>query len=489
MDETNGAPGTRADEAGEIDERIRAAVRDGFPHVVARLGDLVRIPSVSWPAFDREQVRRSAEAVAELARATGLFERVEIHEAADERGRPGQPAVLASRPAAEGKPTVLLYAHHDVQPPGEDALWETPPFEPVLRGERLYGRGASDDKAGVMTHIAAIEALREATGGDPGIGIVLFIEGEEEDGSPSFARFLAEHEQLLRADVMIVADSDNPSAEVPGLTVSLRGNVVMRVCVRTLAHASHSGMWGGAVPDAMLAAFRTLSSLWDADGAVAVAGLTSHEPPEGDGGPGGGPADEEAALRDDAGLLGGVRPIGRGTLRDRLWHQPAITITGVDAPSVANASNTILPEVTVRLSARIAPGQDPREAAGAIIAHLREHAAFGAHIEVSEPELGGAFLVDRETSAVRQMLAAMRDGWGAEPQLTGVGGSIPFIALLAERFPGAQILVTGVEDPQTRAHSPGESQHLGVLRRAILSEALFLSRLGRDGVFASPGAE
>ncbi|MDO5051383.1 MAG: dipeptidase [Pseudoclavibacter sp.] len=469
MSESTGAAGARP--AVPDEQRIADAVRDGFPRAVARLGELVRIPSVSWPAFERAHVRRSAEQVAELARTTGLFERVEIHEVADERGRMGQPAVLAVRPAAEGMPTVMLYAHHDVQPPGDDALWETPVFEPTVRGERLYGRGASDDKAGVMVHIAALEALRDATGGDPRIGVVLFVEGEEEDGSPSFARFLAAHAEALRADVIVVADSDNPSTEVPGLTVSLRGNVVMRVRIRTLEHASHSGMWGGAVPDALLAAFRTLDSLWDAEGRVAVPGLVRHEASTADEG--------EEALRRDAGVLPGVRTIGEGTVRDRLWHQPAITITGIDAPDVANASNTILPETTVRLSARIAPGQDPQAAADAIVAHLRKHAAFGAHLEVSELDLGAAFLVDVEAPAVREMIGAMRDGWGAEPELTGIGGSIPFIAQLVERFPEAQILVTGVEDPQTRAHSPNESQHLGVLRRAVLSEALFLSRLGR----------
>ena len=463
-------PSPRPDDLTELDRELLDRVDLGMPSTVARLADLVRIPSVSWDAFDREPVERSAEAVRALLEGTGLFERVEVRAHADAQGRLGQPGVIAHRPAEPGAPTVLLYAHHDVQPPGDEALWRTPVYEPTVVGERLYGRGASDDKAGVLVHLAALEAVRDVVEANDlalPIGLSVFIEGEEENGSRSFGRFLAEHRDALAADFIVVADSDNPSTSTPGLTVALRGNVAFNLTVRTLENAWHSGMLGGLVPDAMLAAVRLLDTLWDEDGAVAVEGLCSHDAPV--------PEADEARLVREAGVVGG-RLIGRGAHRARTWYQPAITVTGIDAPDVANASNTLLPEVRVRISARVAPGQSGREFADALLAHLHAHAPFGAQLEVDDLDIGEAFLVDVGGDGVAAMRAAMRDAWGAEPELTGIGGSIPFIAELAAQFPEAQILVTGVEDPDTRAHSPNESQHLGVLRRAIGAEALLLGR-------------
>jgi acetylornithine deacetylase/succinyl-diaminopimelate desuccinylase-like protein len=449
---------------------LAEAVQGGFPAAVADLGGLVRIPSVSWDAFDPAHVAASAEAVAELVRGTGLFETVQVSRAPiGDTGALGQPAVLARRPARDGKPTVLLYAHHDVQPQGDDADWDSPPFEPTVKGDRLYGRGASDDKAGVMTHVAALRAVREVLGDDLGVGVAVFIEGEEEFGSRSFADFLRQHRDDLEADVIVVADSGNWSTTVPAITVGLRGNVTFRLTVRTLAHASHSGMVGGAVPDAMLAMVKLLATLHDDAGSVAVAGLRSREAEH--------PEQSEQQLREEAGLLEGVTPIGTGPLLSRVWSQPSITVTGIDAPSVANASNTLSPEVSVRISARIAPGQAASEAYAAIEAHLREHAPFGAHVEIDDVDQGDPFLVDTSGWALAEATAAMTEAWGEAPLQIGIGGSIPFIADLVRTFPEAQILVTGVEDPDTRAHSPNESQHLGVLHRAVLSEAVLIARL------------
>jgi acetylornithine deacetylase/succinyl-diaminopimelate desuccinylase-like protein len=453
---------------------LAEAVQGGFPAAVADLGGLVRIPSVSWDAFDPAHVAASAEAVAELVRGTGLFETVQVSRAPiGDSGALGQPAVLARRPARDGKPTVLLYAHHDVQPQGDDADWDSPPFEPTVKGDRLYGRGASDDKAGVMTHVAALRAVREVLGDDLGVGVAVFIEGEEEFGSRSFADFLRQHRDDLAADVIVVADSGNWSTTVPAITVGLRGNVTFRLTVRTLAHASHSGMVGGAVPDAMLAMVKLLATLHDDAGSVAVAGLHSREAEH--------PEQTEQQLREEAGLLEGVTPIGTGPLLSRVWSQPSITVTGIDAPSVANASNTLSPEVSVRISARIAPGQAAAEAYEAIEGHLREHAPFGAHVEIDDVDQGDPFLVDTSGWALAEATAAMTEAWGEAPLQIGIGGSIPFIADLVRTFPEAQILVTGVEDPDTRAHSPNESQHLGVLRRAVLSEAVLIARLDARG--------
>ncbi|WP_307357209.1 dipeptidase [Microbacterium murale] len=453
-----------------IESAVTEAVAIGIPSALSDLGDLVRIPGIAWPSFDQTQLERSAERVAALATGTGVFDDVKVLRAAipgtDEYG---QPAVLATRAARGGKPTILLYAHHDVQPPGADELWETPPFEPTVRDGRLYGRGAADDKAGIMAHIASLRAVAEVLGDDLELGVSMFIEGEEEYGSASFAQFLSDNAEALRADAIVVADSGNWDSTTPGLTVSLRGNARFVLKVRTLDHASHSGMFGGAVPDAMMATVRLLATLWDEDGAVAVEGLSETDTPT--------PEYTEETLRDEAGLLPGTSPIGRDSILSRIWNKPAVTVIGIDATSVASASNTLLPEVTVVLSARVAPGQSGADAYAALEAHLRAHAPFGAELTFSDIDLGDGFLVDTSGWAVGLARQAMADGYGADPVDLGVGGSIPFIADLVREFPAAQILVTGVEDPHARAHSPNESLHLETFRHAIATEALLLTRM------------
>lgn len=449
---------------------VRAAAAAAVPAALADLGALVRIPSVAFPGFDPAHVRASAEAVAALAEGLGIFDSVEIRDAAipgtDERG---MPAVLARRAARNGRPTILLYAHHDVQPAGDEALWGSPPFEPTVRGGRLYGRGAADDKAGVMAHIGALRALKVALGDDFDLGVALFIEGEEEAGSRSFAQFLSDNADALRADVIVVADSGNWDARTPAVTVSLRGNARFTLTVRTLDHASHSGMFGGAVPDAMMATVTLLSTLWDERGSVAVEGLIERDATT--------PEYTEETLRDEAGLPAAVSPIGDGTILSRIWNKPSITVTGIDAPSVVNASNTLSPEVSVVVSVRVAPGQPAAEAFAAVESHLRAHAPFGAHLEFHDVDFGDGFLVDTSGWAVAEARQALAEGYGVQPVDLGVGGSIPFIADLVREFPAAQILVTGVEDPHARAHSPNESLHLETFRNALVSEALLLERL------------
>ncbi len=449
---------------------VRDAAEAAVPAALADLGRLVRIPSIAFPGFDRADVERSAEAVKALLDELGIFDRVEVKTAVvPETGSEGMPAVLASRAARAGRPTILLYAHHDVQPVGDEELWESPPFEPTVRGGRLYGRGAADDKAGVMAHVGALRALTTALGTDFDLGVNLFIEGEEEAGSASFAQFLSDNADALRADVIVVADSGNWDAVTPALTVSLRGNARFTLTVRTLEHASHSGMFGGAVPDAMLATVKLLATLWDDDGAVAVSGLTARDAAT--------PDYSEETLRDEAGLPVGVSPIGRGTILSRIWNTASITVTGIDAPSVKNASNTLSPEVSVVISMRVAPGQPAREAYAALEAHLRAHAPFGAELTFTDVDCGDAFLVDTSGPAVAAARAALGEGYGVPAVDIGGGGSFPFIADLVREFPASQILVTGVEDPHARAHSPNESLHLDTFRHALVSEALLLEHL------------
>lgn len=441
---------------------FRARVNALFPALRDDLEALVRIPSVSAPAFDQAHVAASAAAVAELLRGVGLDD-VQILTAGDSR-----PAVIARRAAPAGAPTVLLYAHHDVQPPGDRADWASDPFVPTEREGRLYGRGAADDKAGIIAHLGALRTLGE----DLAVGVTVFVEGEEEIGSPFFAEFLAAHADLLRADVIVVADSANWKVGVPGLTTSLRGLVDCEVELAVGSHAIHSGMFGGPVLDAITLLSRLIATLHDDAGDVAVAGLTHAPDPTVDY--------DEADFRADSGVLDSVTLAGTGPISARLWTRPALSVIGFDAPSVALSSNTIAPKATAKLSLRIAPGQDPVAALAALRTHLESHAPFGAQVTVRDGDLGRPFQAPIDSAAMRAARAAFAEAWGTPPVDIGLGGSIPFIADLLEVFPDAAILVTGVEDPDSRAHGANESVHLGELKKVVLAEALLLAALAQQ---------
>ena len=434
-------------------------VRDVLPDVRGDLEDLVRIASVWSDPNRRDDVHRSAQKVADLLRDAGFAE-VDIVSA------DGAPAVIAHHPGPPGAPTVLLYAHHDVQPEGDPAQWDSPPFEPTERDGRLYGRGTADDKAGIATHLAAFRAHD----GKPPVGVTVFIEGEEECGSPSLGRLLAAHQHKLAADVIVIADSDNWTTDVPALTVSLRGLVDCTVEVATLDHGLHSGLWGGVVPDALTVLVRLLASLHDDDGNVAVAGL--HEGTAA-------PVDRGSQwVRAESGLLDGVAEIGTGSVAQRLWAKPAVTVIGIDTTPIDKASNTLIPRARAKVSLRVAPGGDAPAHLQALRDHLEKHAPWGAHVTVTPGDVGQPYAIDATGEVYDAARAAFRQGWGAEPIDMGMGGSIPFIAEFAAAFPEATILVTGVEDPGTQAHSVNESLHLGVLERAAIAEALLLEKLG-----------
>lgn len=436
-----------------------ARVREILPDVRRDLENLVRIQSVWADPARRDEVHRSADAVAALLRDAGFAEVQIVSEG-------GAPAVIAHHPAPPGAPTVLLYAHHDVQPEGDARQWDSPPFEPTERDGRLYGRGTADDKAGIATHLAAFRAYD----GRPPVGVTVFVEGEEESGSPSLGRLLAVHRDKLAADVIVIADSDNFSVDVPALTVSLRGLVDCVVEVATLEHGLHSGIWGGVVPDALTALIRLLATLHDEQGNVAVAGL--HEAHAA-------AVDRDAQwVRHESGLLDGVSEIGSGTVAQRLWAKPAITVIGIDTTPIAKASNTLIPSAKAKVSMRVAPGGDAAAHLEALRHHLEEHAPWGARVSVTEGDVGQPYAIDASGPVYDAARAAFREAWGVDVVDMGMGGSIPFIALFAEAFPDATILVTGVEDPGTQAHSINESLHLGVLERAAVTEALLLGMLG-----------
>ena len=430
---------------------LRAALADVLPAAREDLERLVRIPSISADPAHAGDVEQAAKQVVELAAGAGAAQ-VEVV-----RAEGGAPAVLASWPAPPGAPTVLLYAHLDE--------WTSPPFEPTERDGRLYGRGAADDKAGVLMHLAVLRAF----GGTPPVGVVLFVEGEEEIGSPTLPALLAEHADRLRSDVIVIADSANAAVDVPSFTTSLRGLVDCTVEVRLLERPVHSGMFGGPVGDALTGLCRVLATLHDDAGDVAVAGLhrgTSDAPDL-----------DPAVFVRDVGLQGGGALIGSGTLPERLWHRPALSVIGIDAPSTAEASNVLLPRARAKVSLRLAPGDDSARAAEALTAHLVAQAPWGAEVVVTPGAAGEPFALEATGDVYDLARAAFSEAYGNDAVESGIGGSIPFIAEFARAYPGATVLVTGVGDPASRWHGIDESLDLGMWERACLAEMLLLSRL------------
>jgi cysteinylglycine-S-conjugate dipeptidase len=440
--------------------QLRLALEQALPSVRSDLERLVRIPSVSADPAAGPLLQASAGEVATLLGDAGLPD-VDVLTVDG-----GQPAVLGQRPAPAGALTVLLYAHHDVQPTGDRAGWDSDPFEPTERDGRLYGRGVADDKAGIAAHLAALRAH----GDQLPVGVTVLVEGEEEIGSPTLERFLTEYRDRLRADVVVFADAANWTVDVPSLTTSLRGAAPVIVEVRVLEHAVHSGLYGGPVPDALTALCRLLATLHDEQGDVAVAGLVRGQAD---------PLDlTEAQLRADAAVLDGVRLIGSGGLTERLWARPSATVIGIDAPSVAAAANTLIPVARAKVSLRVAPGDDVTRASAALAAHLEAHAPWGVQVTVHRAATAAPYRAPTGGPAYQAARWALAEAWGSPAVDVGGGGSIPFVTGYAEAFPAAEILISGVEDPDTRAHGANESLHLAMFERACLAETLLLQGLG-----------
>jgi acetylornithine deacetylase/succinyl-diaminopimelate desuccinylase-like protein len=404
-----------------MSEQLAATVAAVLPGARADLERLVRIPSIWADPARADDTRGSAEAVAELARDAGAAD-VTIIAATG-----GAPAVVARFPGPAGTPTVLLYAHHDVQPTGDVDRWTSPPFEPTERDGRLYGRGAADDKAGVMTHLAVLRAYD----GHPPVGVTLFIEGEEESGSPTLPALLQAHKDLLTCDVIVIADASNPAVDVPGLTTTLRGLVDVTVEVAMLENPVHSGVYGGPVGDALTALVKALATLHDADGEVAVPGLVH--------GTSSAPDLDEAVFRSDVGLLDGVQLLGSGTIPTRAWAKPAVAVLGIDAPRVAESSNVLLPRARARVGMRLAPGDDAVKAQRALAEHLEANVPWGAQVAVTlEPGRAEPFTIEGTGAAYDAARRAFTEAYGNPVVETGIGGSIPFVAEFARQFLAAR---------------------------------------------------
>lgn len=442
-------------------EDLRAAVSDDLPRTVEELSRLVRIPSIAFPGYDGAPVRASAEATAEILDGAGYtgVRLIELPDGVE------HPAVYGEVRGPAGAPTVLLYAHHDVQPEGPVDEWTSPPFEPDVRDGRLFGRGTSDDKCGIAMHAAALRAW----GGSPPATVKVLVEGEEEAGTEHLPFLIDGHRDLLAADVVGVADGGNWRTGVPALDSSIRGVVDCRVTVRALDLAVHSGSFGGAVPDALTALARILASLHDDEGNVAIEGLA--------GSPWRGVQMSEEELREEVPLRPGVRLIGSGPIADRLWSRPAVSVLGIDAPGVREASNQLVPVASAKVSLRIAPEQDEEVALDLLSRHLRERAPWGVEVEVDRGSAGRGLRLPTDGPGAAAMRRAMAHVYGRDPVESGSGGSIPLVPVLAQAFPGAEILIYGASDHRSQYHSIDESVDLGDLERSALAEAVWFAEL------------
>jgi cysteinylglycine-S-conjugate dipeptidase len=378
------------------------------------------------------------------------------------------PAVYGSVPGPPESPRVLLYAHHDVQPVGVEKLWESPPFVPTEREGRLFGRGTADDKAGIAVHVAALRAWK----GQPPVSISVLVEGEEEIGSSHLRDFLREFKDLLRADAVIIPDCSNWEIGEPTLITSLRGLLDCVVEVRTADHAVHSGKYGGAVPDALTVLCRLIATLHDENGTVAVAGLYSES---GESVP-----IDALRLRDIAGMRPTAKLIGEGPLSQRLWSRPSLTILGIDAPSVANATHQLVPMARATISIRLAPGDEAERAFAALQRHLYRQDVWGAEVKVTRLRHGEPYQVQTDGPAFEAFRQACKKTWQRAPVEAGSGGSLPMVAALAETYPEMELLLTGVDDPDSKAHSENESVHLGELENCCVNEAILLGYLAQE---------
>lgn len=443
---------------GEV-ARLRERVRALMPQAVEDLRRLVAIPSIAFPGYDRAPVREAADVTATVLERAGCSVRLlEI------QGAP--PAVFGQIQGPAGAPTALLYAHYDVQPEGDADAWVSPPFELTERDGRLYGRGAADNKAGIVMHATALAAVA----GELGVGVKVLVEGEEETGRSGLEGHVLAHPDLYAADVVIVGDMGNWRIGEPTLTTSLRGVTDCVVEVRTLAGPVHSGTYGGPFPDALMALIRALDTLLDEDGAVAIEGL--------EGGPWNGLEPEIEAIRREAGVLDGVSLIGQGTLGERLWTRPSVNVIGIDAPPIAGSRNALVHEARARVSLRVPPGVDPAEAQRLLAEHLGRAVPWNARVRVTPGATGKGFAADESGSVYRKARAALEVAYGRPAVSLGSGGSIPLVSAFSEALPHAEIVLWGPEDGSCAIHAPNESVDRSELERATLAEALLLAQLG-----------
>jgi acetylornithine deacetylase/succinyl-diaminopimelate desuccinylase-like protein len=435
-----------------------------MPVVRDELAELVALRSVADARqYPVEECERAAQWVLEKFADLG-FSDARLEETAD-----GSMAVVGSRACTDPEaPTVLLYAHYDVQPPLDEDAWRTPPFELTEADGRWYGRGTADCKGNIVMHLAALRALGDRLP----VNLKLVVEGSEEQGTGGLEAYVAAHPDLLRADAILVCDTGNAAVGHPAATISLRGMVNVVVRVESGTSEIHSGMFGGAAPDALAALVAMLASLRDDHGNTTITGLDNTRrwsgapyPPE--------------QFREDAGVLEGVSLLGDGSVSDMLWARPAVTVLGIDCPPVVGSAAAVVPRAAARLNLRIPPGMSPEVAQPALVDHLRAAAPWGVHVTVEVEATGSPFEAATDGPAYRAMAAAMQEAYGRPMTFLGQGGSIPLCNVFEETYPDAEIILMGVEEPLALIHAPNESVDPSEIENMALAEAIFLESLAR----------
>ncbi|MFJ6834242.1 dipeptidase [Streptomyces sp. NPDC091209] len=440
---------------------VAETVASLMPRAKAELTELVAFKSVAdFDQYPRSESEGAANWIADALRSEG-FQDVALLDTPD-----GTQSVYGFLPGPEGAKTVLLYAHYDVQPPLDETAWTTPPFELVERDGRWYGRGSADCKGGVVMHLLALRALK-ANGGIP-VHVKVIVEGSEEQGTGGLERYAEQHPELLTADTIVIGDAGNFRAGLPTVTATLRGMTLVRVQVDTLEGNLHSGQFGGAAPDALAALIRVLDSLRAKDGSTTVDGLAGDAAWDG-------LQYEDQAFREDAKVLDGVELIGSGTVADRVWARPAVTVLGIDCPPVVGATPSVQAGARALVSLRVPPGVDAVEATKLLEAHIEAHTPWGARVSTERIGQGQAFRADTSSPAYASMAEAMAVAYpGQEMQSAGMGGSIPLCNTLASLYPETEILLIGLSEPEAQIHAVNESVSPDELERLSVAEALFL---------------
>lgn len=482
----------------EVDE-VRSRVEQVFPELMHALESLLRIPSVNAEEDHRADTVQAAAFVAELFANLGL--EVDIVRAPRPDGTVGAPAVIAKTTPVSQWPTVLLYAHHDVQPVTGQEGWDGDPFSPVVlsreeaeeiglsagdRG-RIVARGSADDKGGVIAHLGAIMSL----GDERRVNVIVLIEGEEEIGSPSMPALLQRYGDLLDANVALIIDGNMWAIDTPMMTASMRGLLVGDVTVEAFSSGLHSGGYGGPVLDANVLAARLIASMHDRDGRVAVRGLSTGEPVVSRG-----IQLSQESFRRDATLLEETKTVleavgnkssagtedrpnvsDKLTLEQLLWTQPSIAVIGIDSSGTSAATGVLAPSCTFRVSLRLPPGLAPAQAEQSLREHLEQNRPFGARVGFHRRQSAQGFTLDLESVAAVKLQKSLDRSWGSNSVAAGVGGTVPLLHMLSERFPGMPILKVGTGDPDSKPHGQNESASLDVLFNLIVALDLFLREL------------